>query len=193
MQYNKYRSLCTAQGAWHPATELQPTGGNTQENQTSSWKMQTWGIMNLQREVTLMKHYRKQLDRFKLSWHPWNVVPINQDYSLTVKSVSKRLDIKRHRGCCSCSFAVCLWNHKTTAHRQRCWTRPCFTIPSPDILMKTTCLFLLPFLTSLSLYLDISGLMTWNLFTMTKYCILLSSHLFNYLSLLIISKDMRVS
>lgn len=111
MQYNKYRSLCTAQGAWHPATELQPTGGNTQENQTSSWKMQTWGIMNLQREVTLMKHYRKQLDRFKLSWHPWNVVPINQDYSLTVKSVCKRLDIKRHRGCCSCSFAVCLWNH----------------------------------------------------------------------------------
>lgn len=97
MQYNKYRSLCTAQGAWHPATELQPTGGNTQENQTSSWKMQTWGIMNLQREVTLMKHYRKQLDRFKLSWHPWNVVPINQDYSLTVKSVSKRLDIKRQR------------------------------------------------------------------------------------------------
>lgn len=102
--------------------------------------MQTWGIINLQREVTLIKHYLKQLDRFKLSWHPCNVVPINQDYLIIIRSFCKSLDIKRQWATevIAASPGITRQLLTETQMLNRIMLHNSHAVPSLDILIKTT-------------------------------------------------------
>lgn len=108
------------------------------------WKMQTWGIINLQREVTLIKHYLKYLDRFKLFWHPCNVVPINQDYSIIVKSFSKSLDVKKQWATEVVAALPGITRQLLTETQMlnRIMLHNSHAVPSPDKSIKKTCVSL---------------------------------------------------
>lgn len=73
-----------------------------------------------QREVTFIKHYFKNTLTDSSCPDTHNVVPINQDYSIIVKSFCKSLDVKRQRATAVvAALPMCLWNLKTSAHRDK--------------------------------------------------------------------------